>query len=191
MTGKDGPWAVGMLVADTKSPGEDVSPSNPLYNQGALFAVGRVSRDIGAQSTIGVLYADREVNGFFNRVGSIDGRFRINDHWVAGVQGAISATINPSDPLFNLFSTTGSYQAGSAAEVTLQRDGRKFNYFMDYTDRSPNFRTLTGFDPQPDIHNLFQNLRYSFRPEGNTTNPTKDGLSRFNVHSIALKIPFR
>ncbi|MBL7702170.1 MAG: DUF4331 domain-containing protein [Ferruginibacter sp.] len=29
----------------------------------------------------------------------------------------------------------------------------------------------------------------SFRPEGNTTNPTKDGLSRYNVHSIALKIP--
>ena len=29
----------------------------------------------------------------------------------------------------------------------------------------------------------------SFRPEGNTTNPTKDGLTRFNVHTIALKIP--
>jgi hypothetical protein len=29
----------------------------------------------------------------------------------------------------------------------------------------------------------------NFRPEGNATNPTKDGLSRYNVHSIALKIP--
>ena len=29
----------------------------------------------------------------------------------------------------------------------------------------------------------------NFRPEGNTVNPTKDALSRFNVHSIALKIP--
>jgi hypothetical protein len=29
----------------------------------------------------------------------------------------------------------------------------------------------------------------NFRPEGNTTNPTKDGLSRYNVHSIALQIP--
>lgn len=29
----------------------------------------------------------------------------------------------------------------------------------------------------------------NFRPEGNTTNPTKDGLTRFNVHTIALKIP--
>jgi hypothetical protein len=29
----------------------------------------------------------------------------------------------------------------------------------------------------------------NFRPEGNTANPTKDGLARFNVHTIALKIP--
>ncbi len=29
----------------------------------------------------------------------------------------------------------------------------------------------------------------NFRPEGNATNPTKDGLARYNVHSIALKIP--
>ena len=29
----------------------------------------------------------------------------------------------------------------------------------------------------------------NFRPEGNTTNATKDGLTRYNVHSIALKIP--
>ena len=29
----------------------------------------------------------------------------------------------------------------------------------------------------------------NFRPEGNVTNAPKDGLARFNVHSIALKIP--
>lgn len=29
----------------------------------------------------------------------------------------------------------------------------------------------------------------NFRPEGNAANPTKDGLARYNVHSIALKIP--
>ena len=29
----------------------------------------------------------------------------------------------------------------------------------------------------------------NFRPEGNTTNPTIDALNRYNVHSIALKIP--
>ena len=37
---------------------------------------------------------------------------------------------------------------------------------MDYTDRSDGFRTFTGFDPQPDIHNLYHRVQYSFRPEG-------------------------
>jgi Domain of unknown function (DUF5916) len=166
LTGKDGPWAVGMLVAETASPSEEVSADNPLFNHHALFSVGRVSRDIGSQSTIGALYADREVNGFSNRVGSIDGRFKLNDHWVANLQAAISSTINPPDELFNSFNTTGFYQAGTAAEATLQRDGRKLNYLFDYSDRSPNFRTLTGFDPQPDIQSVDQRLQYSFRPEG-------------------------
>ena len=62
--------------------------------------------------------------------------------------------------------TFGTYLAGPAAEVTLQRDGRKLNYFLDYSDRSDGFRTFTGFDPQPDIHNIYQRVQYSFRPEG-------------------------
>jgi hypothetical protein len=45
-----------------------------------------------------------------------------------------------------------------AAEVILQRSGRKLNYIMDYADRSDGFRTFTGFDPQPDIHNLYHRL---------------------------------
>jgi hypothetical protein len=166
LTGKDGPWAVGFLVADTDSPGEEVDSNNPIYQQHALFAVGRVSRDIGNQSSIGVLYADREVNGFFNRVGSVDGRFKINDNWALNAQAVFSATINPNDDLYNQFNTTGGYQFGNAEEAVLQRDGLKLHYFADYSDRSPNFRTLTGFDQQQDIRNLYQRLQYTFRPEG-------------------------
>jgi hypothetical protein len=128
--------------------------------------VGRVSRDIGSQSSIGLLFTDREVNGFYNRVGSVDGRFKLNDHWTLSAQGVLSATINPNQGVFNQFNTTGGYQAGNAAEVVLNRDGLKLHYFLDYTDRSPNFRTLTGFDPQQDIRNLYQHLKYTFRPEG-------------------------
>ena len=166
MTGKDGPWAVGLLVADTASPGEQVSPTNLLFERHAFYAVGRVSRDIGSQSSIGLLYTDREVNGFYNRVGSVDGRFTLNSHWTLNAQGVFSATINPNQGVFNQFNTTGGYQAGNAAEVVLNRDGLKLHYFLDYTDRSPNFRTLTGFDPQQDIRNLYQHLKYTFRPEG-------------------------
>ena len=166
MTGKDGPWAAGFLLADTTSPGEQVDSKSPLFDQHALFAVGRVNYDVGSQSSIGVLYADRESNGFFNRVGSVDGRFRLNDHWALNAQAAFSGTINPEDGTFNQFNTTGGYQSGNAEEVVLQRDGIKLHYFLDYADRSPNFRTLTGFDQQQDMRNLYQRLQYTFRPEG-------------------------
>ena len=164
LTGKDGPWAVGMLVADDASPGAEVAPDNSLFGKHAYFAVGRASRDIGSQSSLGVMFTDREEGPYFNRVGGIDGRFKLNSNWVAAFQGVVSSTLC-SDPQ-NSACTLGTYLAGPAAEVTLQRDGRKLNYFMDYTDRSDGFRTFTGFDPQPDIHNLYHRVQYSFRPEG-------------------------
>ncbi len=164
LTGKDGPWAVGMLVADDASPGAEVAPDNSLFGKHAYFAVGRVSRDIGSQSSLGVMFTDREVGPYFNRVGGIDGRFKLNSNWVASFQGVLSSTLC-SDARDSVC-TLGTYLAGPAAEVTLQRDGRKLNYFMDYSDRSDGFRTFTGFDPQPDIHNLYHRVQYSFRPEG-------------------------
>ncbi len=164
LTGKDGPWAVGMLVADDASPGEEVPLNDPLAGKHAHFAIGRVSRDIGKQSTLGLIYVDRELDGYFNRVGGIDGRFKLNTHWVASFQGVVSSTL--CSDITDRICTLGTYLAGPAAEVLLQRDGRKLNYFMDYTDRSDGFRTLPGFDPQPDIHNLYHRLQYSFRPEG-------------------------
>ena len=138
-------------------------PVNPLFGQHAYFAVGRVSRDLGSQSSLGVMFTDREEGPYFNRVGGIDGRFKLNANWVAAFQGVVSSTLC-SDTRNDV--TLGTYLAGPAAEVTLQRDGRKLNYFMDYADRSDGFRTFTGFDPQPDIHNLYHRVQYSFRPEG-------------------------
>jgi hypothetical protein len=70
LTGKDGPWAVGMLVADDASPGAEVAHDNSLFGKHAYFAVGRVSRDIGNQSSLGLMFTDREVGPYFNRVGA-------------------------------------------------------------------------------------------------------------------------
>src|SRR4029077_7776590 len=78
LTGKDGPWAIGMLVADDASPGTEVAPDNSLFGKHAYFAVGRVSRDLGSQSSLGLMFTDREVGPYFNRVGGIDGRIKLN-----------------------------------------------------------------------------------------------------------------
>jgi hypothetical protein len=69
-----------MLAADDASPGQQVLPGDPLFDQHAHFVLGRVNRDIENQSTLGVMFTDREIGNYFNRVGGIDGRFRLNSN---------------------------------------------------------------------------------------------------------------
>ena len=60
LTGKLGPWALGTLFANDKSPGGSVSPTDPLSGEKAYYTVLRVNRDIGKESTLGFIYTDRE-----------------------------------------------------------------------------------------------------------------------------------
>ena len=127
--------------------------------------VARVSRDIGDQSSIGLMFTDREEGPYFNRVGGIDGRLKLNSNWVASFQGVLSSTLcsDTRDDVCNF----GTYLAGPAAEVIVQRSGRKLNYIVDYADRSDGFRTFTGFDPQPDSHNFIIGWNTVFVPKEN------------------------
>jgi hypothetical protein len=156
LTGKDGPYALGFLVADDKSPGREVPPGDPLANQHAYFAIGRVSRDIGSQSTVGLLYTDREFQNSFNRVGGVDTRIRLNSNWTTSGQAVVSATRN----------LDGSYLAGPAFHMDVRRQGRSLTYIFDYEGRANGFHTDSGFDPQPGIHTLDTVLQYTFHPEG-------------------------
>jgi hypothetical protein len=156
VTGKDGPWAVGLLVVDDASPGLTVSPSSPEAGSRAYFAIGRVNRDIGRQSTVGAMFTDREYNGSFNRVGGVDTFIRLNTNWNAIAQALVSSTQRAD----------GSYLAGPAFDAELHRAGRQFSQDIIYNGRADGFRTLPGFDQQPGIQDFFQHSQYTFRPEG-------------------------
>jgi len=156
LTGKQGPWALGLLVADDASPGLQISRSHPHAGKHAYFAIARGNRDVGEQSTIGAIFTDREFDGSFNRVGGIDARIKLNPNWVAVGQALVSSTRN----------LDASYLAGPAFDSELHRTGRKFTYDLNYNGRADGFRTEPGFDPQPDIQNIAQNVQYTFRPEG-------------------------
>jgi hypothetical protein len=175
LTGKDGPYAIGALFSDDKAPGEIVAPNDPLAGKHALFSVLRFNRDIGRQSTIGMIYTDREFAGTYNRVGGIDGHFKFTPNLTFDWQGVASGTTLPG----------GIHSAGPAYKAHLQRTGYQFYYDLDYEDLSPGFYTGTGFlgentvdrfvpysraiprpAVRPDFRSLGQFITYRFRPEG-------------------------
>ncbi|HXE91983.1 MAG TPA: DUF5916 domain-containing protein [Terriglobales bacterium] len=92
LTGKVGRTSIGALVADDQSPGRRVPAADPLAGTRAYFAILRVNRDLWAQSSLGMIYTDREFHGSYNRVGGVDGRFKVNANWVTGFQAVASST---------------------------------------------------------------------------------------------------
>jgi len=71
LTGKVGPWALGAFVMDDESPGKRVPPGDPLHGKRAYFGIVRINRDIGRQSTLGLIFTDREFENSFNRIGGL------------------------------------------------------------------------------------------------------------------------
>jgi len=174
LTGKRGPYSLGILLADDEAPGKIVLPGDPLFGQRAKVGVFRLQRDFFRRSALGVIYTDRELAGSVNRVGGLDGHFKLGSHWAAAFQGVTSFTR----------SLDGSRLAGPAYKGYLRHTGRHFYYDLEYDDRSPGFsadlgflannqitrpflrsRTITGPNMRTDMRSASQYALYQFRPE--------------------------
>jgi Domain of unknown function (DUF5916) len=157
LTGKVAKNSVGLFVVDDRSPGLLLPPHDPLSDSRALFAIGRYSRDIGSQSTLGFLYTDREYEGMWNRVGGADARIKLNPNWIATAQGVLSST-----------RTATSYLAGPSLHAAVARSGRQFNYQAVYDDTAAGFVTETGFFRRPNYRGIDQTCSWKFYPNSHT-----------------------
>jgi hypothetical protein len=105
LTGKQGPYSVGLISSDDRAPGLAVPSYCPatetyplcsanLFRDRSYFTVARVSRDIFGQSSIGAVYTDWEcpATGEFNRVGGVDTRLRFNANWILEGQAVTSSS---------------------------------------------------------------------------------------------------
>jgi hypothetical protein len=174
LTGKKGPYSLGILFADDEAPGKTVPAGDPLFGKRARVGVFRLQRDLFRQSTLGVIYTDRELAGSFNRVGGLDGHFKLGNHWAAAFQGVTSSTRLRD----------GSRLAGPAYKGYLRHTGRHFYYDLEYDDRSPGFfadvgfladnritrpflrsRDIAGPNMRTDMRSVSQYALYQFRPE--------------------------
>jgi hypothetical protein len=168
LTGKLGPWAMGFLDVDDRSPGQAVAQESPEANTRAHFYIGRVDRDIGSHSNAGLVYADREYLGSFNRAGGLDYRARMGERWTYTGQVLTSQTRNISD------STQGEQEcenfaltcSGQAWFQQVSYSDLHRQWWFAYDDTSAGFVTDTGFFVRPDVREPNGRFTYTFRPSG-------------------------
>jgi hypothetical protein len=168
LTGKEGPWAVGAMLANDRSPGRSVIDTDPLSGQSAYFGALRVNRELGKNNSIGFIYTDRELhtspNTFcssvrceigFNRVGGVDAQFKINQNWQMNAQAVTSETKLQD----------GTHQSGPAYQVFAERSSRGMEFNTMYQDISAGFDSETGFINRTDFRRFSNFIARRFHPE--------------------------
>lgn len=135
LTGKVGETSVAYLGSIDESP---VSAFGG--DQNALFNLVRVRRDVGAGSTLGLLYTDRTLTGgdVYNRVVSSDARL-VFGRYSLEAQATGSWTATSADDEVSL---------KPAVTVDFRRSGLDYTYGLRLEDVDPGFRTLSGFMPR-------------------------------------------
>jgi hypothetical protein len=179
LTGKDGPYSLGLMASDDRSPGLAVPDLTQFSGIRSYFAVARASRDIFQQSSVGLLYTDWEcpITGEFNRIGGLDTHLKFNPNWTLDGQGVASSTnlnLNCEANVYPFSSGnrgskgyySGGYYAGPADRLEVRRDGLHFTYDGIYNDISPGFVSVPGFINRVDIRETIQGADYRFRPKG-------------------------
>ena len=155
MTGKLGPWALGMLGMDDRAPGQFLTAGDPLSGQRAHVAVFRAQREVGKESTIGFFFSRRNFASSSNDIFSLDTRLKINANWVFTGQAVHSGAQD----------LTGEHFSGSDYFAEIRHSGLHLSYYTNYLDRSPNFRADLGFIPRVDIRQVKNVANYQWRPK--------------------------
>ncbi len=166
LTGKMGPWALGVLGVDDRSPGQAVPQGSAEFNTRAGNFLARLNRDIGPLSNFGFIYADREYQGSFNRAGGFDYRARLRNRWTLTGQAVTTETSNVSN------STQGEqpcelltqYCSGQAYVQRVSYSDLHRSAWIGYNDTAAGFVTDTGFFRRPDVREPNGFLGYTYRP---------------------------
>ncbi len=155
LTGKVGRWAIAGLAMDDRAPGKRVSEDDQSRGDRAAIGVIRVQREIGKESSIGVIATSRDFASSSNRVLAMDTRIKLGRNWVFQGQAIASETRD----------LDGAHSAGPAYSLGVLHDNRDVTYNLFYTYRSPGFRSELGFVPRVDIREIDQFFSYRWRPK--------------------------
>ena len=155
LTGKVGRTTLGVMVTDDEAPGKLDDRSDPAYGRNAQVLIGRARYDLYSESHIGALVTDREFLDGHNRVGGIDGQFRLGQATRLNI-AAFQSQDRDQD---------GRERSGPMFGVLLTHEGRHLSASA-YTARiDPDFRTDVGFLSRVDQRIGSGTVGYRWWPE--------------------------
>jgi hypothetical protein len=125
--------------------------------------VFRLSRDLGVESQLGLIYAGRNESRFDNHVGGVDGRWRMNRNWVATGQALVSQRVDSNHSSNH---PSNHSMTGTAVRAGVDGSGHRYTYQFAFVDVAPDFQASAGFIPRTDIRELTQVTSAIFRPAG-------------------------
>lgn len=120
----------------------------------ALVQIGRLRRDVGQGSTVGVLATSRVVGGAFNHVAAADWRFRFGRAYMLGGQvggswtrawAADAAGTDSAGAPGARVPVALDDRAAHIGQVYFDRTARYWGYLITLRDVPADFRTETGF----------------------------------------------
>jgi hypothetical protein len=154
VTGKEGDNTIGVYVARDELtniifPGPLSSASTSLRLD-ADIGVFRYKRDFGTRTTVGALATVREGEDYHNRLGGIDGLFRLDDRNTVAFQVLGSTTQYPDAIAAAFGQPTGDF-SDYAVQLEYEYRSRNLDYYIGFQDIGGEFRADLGYIPRVGI----------------------------------------
>ncbi len=170
MTGKIGSNTFGLLVASDNAPGdfrgdERLDPRNFRFlGRNAHIGILRLKRDVGVESSIGLLATTYSFIEKHNHLGGIDGQLRLNPKTVFSFQllGTNSRRFFFDPDQGRAFYRTGN---GFGYYWNYDRGGRHLTYRLSGSGRTQDYRADLGFTQRRDTNREDFTISYNSEPK--------------------------
>lgn len=157
-TGKVGSFTYGFLSAYDLSPTEslwDISGGGGNGKDKALFNIFRLKTDVFKESYLGFCFADKEIDGSYNRVAGIDGTWKFENKYFFNFQLVASKTKYGEEE-------TGIAPAVYAESFYFSKHWSAGGYWMSI---HPDFIASSGFVNRADYKSYGAFANFRFYPE--------------------------
>ena len=157
LTGKIGPFAVGVVATDDQAAGNVDPNADPFgaFDQSAKTLIARARYDLFTQSTAGVVFTDREFLDGHSRLAGTDVNLRLSRTFSTSFR-AVKAWNRDLD---------GTETDGEMLQARFGRNGRSVGWTLDLYQISPDFDTAVGFVRRRDQRVVDADVSYTFYPE--------------------------